>query len=247
MNGINNNNALSNYQPHVQHQESSLDVVFKDLEADYPDGDINIALPKAHVHSTAGKLDEALALGIVTSTNVNVNTNTSNDSVGSKQLKPSNNVLDDDVEQLYGDVTVEGEMDVCATKNTQETGGDTINVASKTGLANSKAFNYNRGAPRVASNSYDDLGESTYEDWTQKEVLMWCKQVLLANNFEKQLILSFLKELRTKCATGKTLEQFKNNNESLLAFQSQFSTENQAFALWLAIQTAITDLGSPRL
>ena len=129
-------------------------------------------------------------------------------------------------------VTVEGEADEVVARDILDIPYNGANSTMK-----------ERDQHNSANGANNQIDELNYQDWSQKESLLWFKDVLLDNHFEDQVISTFLKELSTKCVTGKTLAQFKKNGKHLETFQSQFSSKNQAFAIWLAIQTAIDDIG----
>ena len=223
---VNNNNGLSKLS---NERKPSLEIVFNDSEPDIN----NIALPKVNVHSL-----------IVASAKESIN----NDSI-------DNSDLDAGIEELFGDheYTIEGEKDAHISQSNFNSKKTALSP-TRSKSSNSKRSvlhvrnqpNYTMDTSGIVSIPYDNIDESNYQEWSEKQVLIWFKKVLSAHNVEKQLISSFLKELSAKCVTGKKLDQFKNNNEMLLAFQSQFSTKHRAFAMWLALQTAIDDLGSSK-
>ena len=87
-----------------------------------------------------------------------------------------------------------------------------------------------------------NVDKANYENWSQKEVLIWLKENLVNNNFDKQIVIGFLKEFSKQYVTGKTLMQFKRNNLLLDQFKTQFSDKNQAFTIWLVVRTAIQNI-----
>ena len=224
-------------------RDASLEIVFKDLEQDAHDNDVTYTVALSNVHSKVGNWDAPIdAIATKNDNTINISINTSANSIDNH-----NDVLNNGVENLYDQdgITVEGQADVHIANESKTdcmAKGGTIPNTSISGIMSSHKINSNMQTS--STNTNDNSGELNYQEWTQKQVLIWFKNVLLDNNFEKHTVLSFLKELKTKCVTGKTLEQLKKTHEVLMTFQSQFSTNNQAFALWLAVQTAIDDLGA---
>ena len=86
------------------------------------------------------------------------------------------------------------------------------------------------------------LKEEKYQDWTQKEVLIWLKMILLNNGMEKNMIKSFLIEFSQKCVSGVVLKHLKSNEKLIDSMMTQFSQKNQAFGIWLVIKSAILAL-----
>ena len=227
-NKVNNNNDLIR----LSNERKPLEIVFNNSEPDT----CNVALPNVNMHYL-----------IATRTKKLIKQKDDNDSI-------DNSHLDAGIEELFGDqeYTIEGEKDAHISKSNlnstktalSPTRSESSNSRSVLNVRNQP--NYMMETSGVVSIPYDNIDESNYQEWSEKQVLLWFKKVLSTHNVEKQLISSFLKELSTKCVSGKRLDQFKNNNEMLLAFQSQFSTKHRAFAMWLALQTAIDDLGSSK-
>ena len=87
------------------------------------------------------------------------------------------------------------------------------------------------------------MNEMSFEYWNQKQVIVWLKHNLLKNEIDKKIVLGFLKEVATKNVTGKQLKLFKENNKFMDGFIAQFSQKNQAYSIWVAIKSAVNELG----
>ena len=87
------------------------------------------------------------------------------------------------------------------------------------------------------------LNENNYQEWSQKQVLVWIKLLLVKNGIVHEMIKSFLTEFSTKCITGSVLKTFKQQPKLIDALKSQFTQNNQAFGIWIIIQSSITSLG----
>ena len=85
-----------------------------------------------------------------------------------------------------------------------------------------------------------EANTSNYQDWNQKQVVNWLRNILTSNNFDKKTIDKFLNEFSTKQVTGKTLMKFKQDEKLMDKFESTFSNENRAFGIWLEIKSAIS-------
>ena len=99
-------------------------------------------------------------------------------------------------------------------------------------------------ATATAKDGRSNIDELNYSKWTQKEVLMWIKMNLLNNQFDHEIIKSFLIELSQKCITGSVIEKLKYQPKLIHALQMQFSKENQAFGIWLVIESVIVSIGN---
>ena len=84
---------------------------------------------------------------------------------------------------------------------------------------------------------------TNYQDWSQKEVILWMKNVLIKQNLDNQIIATFLREFGKQYVTGQTLVKFKESEKAFDGFKEQFSQKNQAYAIWLAIRDAIDQIG----
>lgn len=111
-----------------------------------------------------------------------------------------------------------------------------VSRKTATSKGNNNSSVHSRGADII-------VDETNYKNWSQKEVLIWLKQHLINNNFDKKVTIGFLKEFSRQYVTGKTLLQFKTNDELLNQFKTQFSAKNQAFTIWLIVRTAIQNIG----
>ena len=98
------------------------------------------------------------------------------------------------------------------------------------------------GVGEMAGESDAATKKLGYVNWTQSDVILWLKALLLANNFEKEAIVKFLREFGKKNVTGQTLSKFKENGRLVDSFVTQFLIENQAYPIWLAIKSGIDEL-----
>ena len=92
-------------------------------------------------------------------------------------------------------------------------------------------------------NKNGNFDVSNFETWTQKEVIIWLKWILIQNTFDNEVILSFLREFGKKYVTGRTLKQFQKDSKFVTIFQKQFSKENQEISIWIAVTNAINEIG----
>ena len=99
--------------------------------------------------------------------------------------------------------------------------------------------------------NHDDHGfnrkvnETKYQEWSQKDVLVWLKDSLISNGLSKEKTKSFLKEFSTKYITGGTLDELKNNPQLVDELKSDFGDENQAFGIWIVVKRCIRNIDSP--
>ena len=84
------------------------------------------------------------------------------------------------------------------------------------------------------------LDESTYQHWTEKQVLIWLKENLINNGLGQDDAKKFLKEFAKMKIIGGTLHGLKNNITSIDQFRSEFSKENQAFGIWVCCSNLYT-------
>ena len=93
------------------------------------------------------------------------------------------------------------------------------------------------------------LDESKYQQWNDKEVLLWLKENLLNNGFRKEKAKEFLKEFKKMGITGGTLYSLKNSNMETKKMyfdelRHEFSNKNREFGIWLVIRTCIENINS---
>ena len=91
-----------------------------------------------------------------------------------------------------------------------------------------------------------NVNQANYQEWTQKEVLVWIKINLVNNGIENEMTKSFLTEFATKYITGPMLKQLKENKKYIDALKAQFSDKNQAFGIWMVVESAIDSIGKYR-
>ena len=82
-------------------------------------------------------------------------------------------------------------------------------------------------------------GDSNYQKWTQKQVILWIKDILLQNGLSNQMIVTFLKELSKKRVNGEVLDTFVQDQMLVGHFVGQFSLENQTDSIWNPIKSAM--------
>ena len=89
------------------------------------------------------------------------------------------------------------------------------------------------------------VNEKKYQEWSQKDVLVWLKDSLISNGLSKEKTKSFLKEFSTKYITGGTLDELKNNPQLIDELKSDFGDENKAFGIWIVVKRCIRNIDSP--
>ena len=102
------------------------------------------------------------------------------------------------------------------------------------------------GRARVASGRAINISESNYEQWSQKEVMIWIKENLSNNGIEDAQIKSFLKEWSKKYITGSMLTTLKNEPNALNSLIAKCDEKQAPFGIWLVMQTIIQNLGNQK-
>ena len=104
------------------------------------------------------------------------------------------------------------------------------------------------GSGKETGSKYQ-IDESKYQEWTQKEVIMWLKLSLAYNGIESDVVKQFLKEFNRKYVTGRMIEMYKNdqNGQLLDQLRLEFSKPNQVYGIWMVIKSNIQSLGGDNL
>ena len=110
---------------------------------------------------------------------------------------------------------------------------DIIQIQSTTGGARGNT---------ILGVSIKSIDESKYENWSQKQVLVWVKLHLSDNGIDNEKLKSFLIEWNEKYITGKMITQFIQNENLIDDLIGQFSKENRNFGIWMVIKTIIFNL-----
>ena len=88
------------------------------------------------------------------------------------------------------------------------------------------------------------LDENKYQQWTEKQVLIWLKENLLNNGLNEDKAKRFLKEFAKMSISGGTLYALKsNNNNEFERLKNEFSYQNQAIGIWMVVQCCIQNIG----
>ena len=90
------------------------------------------------------------------------------------------------------------------------------------------------------------LDEKEYKKWTEKQVLLWFKENLIANGLTQEKAKSFLTEFAKKNISGGTLYAIKNGSDidkKLNTLRSEFSNKNQGIGIWMIVQSCIETIG----
>ena len=87
------------------------------------------------------------------------------------------------------------------------------------------------------------LDENRYQQWTEKQVLLWLKENLLNNGVSQDDAKNFLKEFAKMKIVGGTLHGLKTDNNSINQFKKEFSPKNQAFGIWIVVRNCIQNVG----
>ena len=106
-----------------------------------------------------------------------------------------------------------------------------------------------RGSAFMGGNSTSAGGlglvRAECHEWTQKQVILWIKQVLLQASLENKVIVWFLREFSKKCINGKDLLKLKQDEKLVDSLAKQFTMENQSYEIWKPIKDAINAMGMP--
>ena len=87
------------------------------------------------------------------------------------------------------------------------------------------------------------LDESKYQQWSEKEVLVWLKENLLNNGLAEDDAKYFLKEFAKMKFIGGTLHALKNDIGSIDGFRNEFSKKNQVYGIWMVVRSCIQNIG----
>ena len=160
------------------------------------------------------------------------------DIVNDKQRKDRNEENLSDGESMYDNTSQKVDNLV--------TGDEGVNINGKrigASVAGNKTNNYSKkNDVELEMASVEMEMNCDYWEWSEKDVLKWVKINLLEKGIESSKIESFLTEFECHSITGKILKQFKQTPQLISTLKSHFSKENQRFGVWLALESAISQI-----
>ena len=168
-------------------------------------------------------------------------------------LQSEADIMDDEGEELY---VREGEAKLATnaydtktqsqgTTRTPRTykGGTAVGGGSNScGTGSESRSMITEDKVRTLVSDDNGLDYKQWSKWSQKDVLIWLKLLLLANDLDKKDIRIFLTEFSDKRVNGALLKDLKTSDKLLDEFILKFSSKNQAYSIWLPVKLAIEHL-----
>ena len=102
----------------------------------------------------------------------------------------------------------------------------------------------NPNIENVAINSASmELNEAEYENWSQRQVLIWLGKQFIKSRLNQDQIKAFLYEFNEMCINGQILSQLKKDTSLIDSVKGEFSRQNQRIGIWMVFERCVLSVG----
>ena len=166
--------------------------------------------------------------------------------------KHDNQSRDESIENLFKDLIDVKDKDFYQNIANGKGTGEELYVHNKVDINTKIGETNDNGATKSYTSGQDTTTNQAHdlrfvqlvphEQWTQKQVLLWIKAILLQNGFKNAVIVKFLREFAKYHKNGELFTKFQKDEQFSQQFIQQFSQVNQNHSIWVVIKSSIIDI-----